>query len=155
MISSFDDVTRDVDKALASSPLLARLGYSSRKAVLREAKRYSPDLELGRGCRFTIETAPERALSIDVQSHGQDYSICVTFINNQADDEFLLDEWMREKNIQVEPYPWLLSAYVGSTRDRITHLVTFLEGQLSSPELLDILAGRTWKHIPYDWGAMK
>lgn len=153
MSLSFDDVVSDIDQALASSPFLVRLGYSSRKAVRREAKRYSADLELGPSYRFTIETASERALHIDVYSHSQDSSICVTFVNNKADDEFLLGEWMQEKSIQIEPYPWLLSSYAGT--DRITQFVTFLEGQLNSPELMDIMHGRTWKHIPFNWGALK
>lgn len=157
MNHTLDEATNVVEKTLSESKLLRTFCYPTHRRTPIAPLQFSEMLSTDPGYRFSIETGPFRRLDIDFRysESRQSGSFCVTFRNLATEDEFLLNEWMKEKDIRAGADPWGLSSYSGAFQERVAEFVTFLENQLSTSELADILAGRTWIHIPYDWGAMK
>ena len=148
MSISYAKATTLVQDVLGSSRELNDLGYST---AVRESTGETPTLP-ATFC-VSLRPSPDRTLAISFcyQREGNHYFI-VEITNNLSPDSFLLDEWMKMRGECPEPFPWMLSSYHGTLRERLEGVVSFLVSQLTLPDIQDILRGQSWEHIPYDWG---
>ena len=151
MHSSFTEAVRTVDDVLGSSAVLRRLGYATCSRDLSEETQALPAM-----CRFTLQTSWSRRLAICFcyQRDGNHF-LTVEVFNPPAASSFLLDEWLVRQGVTLDPYPFILSSYMGTQGERLAGFVSFLERHLASPGLAGILSGREWADIPFDWGTLK
>lgn len=151
MSSSFSVVAETVHGLFSKSIVLGSLGYAEGSRELSEKTPFLPAK-----CRYSLRPSEGRRLVIDFcyQSDSNHYFVVEVF-NVPAADSFLLDEWLSQRGTELNPYPFILSAYVGSERERLAGFVAFLDQHLSAERLAGVLAGRDWEHIPFNWGALK
>jgi hypothetical protein len=148
---SFADAVETVHALLGASAVVGPLGYA---ACGRELSDETPHLPAR--CRFAVRPGEGRRLAIDFcyRPDGGHF-FTVEVFNVPAADSFLLDEWLSRRGVGLDPYPFVLSSYAGSERERLAGFVAFLDRHLSAGRLAGVLAGRDWEHIPFNWGALK
>jgi hypothetical protein len=151
MHSSFTEAVEWVHAMFSKSEVLRQLGYGT---CSREVPAESPFLPAT--CHFAMHTSGNRRLVISF-CYGQDgnHFFTVEVFNTTAASSFLLEEWLSQQGVKLEPYPFILSSYAGTPSERLTGFVSFLDSQLSTAEMADVLGGRGWLNIPFDWGSLK
>ena len=151
MSSSYTDAIALVDKVFSDSRVLNRLGFSTSERQLMEETIARPAWYC-----FTLKPSPHRELLLHFSdgTNGDRYFI-VAIANTEVADSFLLEDWLRLRGHAFEVSPCLLFTQAGTEQERLSRFVAFLEEELSTKDLWDILSGKTWVPIPYDWGVMK
>lgn len=71
-----------------------------------------------------------------------------------ADDMFSLDEYIRNKRIEVECNYNSLEGYIGSLEERLELFFNCIE-YIFNKNLIEILKGEAWEIIPMNWGTYK
>lgn len=143
--SSFSDAVALVDNVFSQSELLNSLGFAMSERQLMDETIHRPAFY-----RFILRPSANRNVLIDFSDDitCKCYFI-VGIVNTEVSDSFLLEEWMRLRGLVFDVSPCLLFTQTGTEQERLVRFVAFLEQELSTKEMKDILSGRIWVHIPY------
>ncbi|MEI8384046.1 MAG: hypothetical protein WCJ09_28295 [Planctomycetota bacterium] len=145
--SSFLASIAVVTNMFSESDALNSIGFAKSERQLMDQTIYRPAFY-----RFTLRPSAHRNVLIDFSDDitGKCYFI-VGIINTEASDSFLLEEWLRLRGLVFEVSPCLLFTQAGTEQERLVRFVAFLEQEFSTKEMRDILSGKSWVHIPFDW----
>jgi len=81
--------------------------------------------------------------------------LLVYIINTLSGEGFSLQDWLSFHEIAIDDDPFRLGIYPGTLHEKIQGFVHFVNGVISHKELANILRGRIWVDIPYDWGELR
>ncbi len=148
MAFSFIEAVQVVHDVFSNSEVLQLFGYAASTRELLAETAYLPPR-----CEFILESGANRKVVIsfcyDRHNRDDNHFFTVEVFNTEAVASFLIEEWMGLQRIKMEPYPFILSSYTGTLRERLSGFVFFLESQLCSDPILDVLRGRNWLDVPW------
>lgn len=103
---------------------------------------------------FSGEGGVDVSVSFSPKSNGND-NFTVFIYNRKIGSDFCLDDWLKIHGVKNVIDSFRLSSYSGEFSERLDLFFMYLESIFSIPELMNILSGREWEEVPFNWAGMK
>ena len=75
---------------------------------------------------------------------------------NQAKEELSLEDFLQHNGLleSDKPDPFLLDSYQGDFIEQSRQVIAYIDGVLSA-HLMNVVIGRDWMQVPFDWKGYK
>ena len=111
----------------------------------------------GNNYNFFLENKQVRR-SIDIsfrpRPQKNDYYFFAHIENTKNKEYISVDDFLKRNKICTDLSPFTLSNYSGTFEQKVDQFLVFLEKALKE-HMYDILMGKKWIQIPFDWGEYK
>lgn len=143
------------DKANLVKSKLISLGDKVGLSYLKE-ELVPPSKLLGEQYRFWFSGVKgiEIRVTFGPRTESNDYFTVFIFNRNLGDD-FSLNDWLKINGGKNTIESFRLLSYSGSFEEKLDGFMIYLESIFSMPNMADILSGKKWEDVPFDWGDMK
>ena len=140
-----------VKEALAHVPFLLRNGF----VLTREYFNESP--VVGKIYNFVFEKADKnRSLKILFSPKYNEFKDAIVIeIHNEQNKNLEIGQYLELVGLLDDKPRFRLDFYPGDFREQMDHFFKFIDSAFQEETLRDILIGKTWVNLPFDWQGYK
>lgn len=111
------------------------------------------------GDSFEFLISSDTGISIEftfypAYQNKSDY-VVIYVINDNKDKDFSLDSWMQKYHTVSKKNPFSLSNYNGNYDQQLMGFFNFLNKLFKEEKLNNILEGKSWMDVEFNWGDLK
>ena len=138
-------------EALMQAPFLSQYGFSF-------TKEYVDNSPL-RGKSYVLvfsNSSNKRTLEISFAPQYKQFNdVFVVFITDERKKTLNIPQYLRHLRLIDDKLYFRLDTYPGSFQEKINQFFQFLGASFQDERLKDILIGKKWVDLPFDWQGYK